>query len=72
MLAPFAAPGLDDGTYDGSVADLVARLEALAARKAAGGLWQGDPERGRRAVAAYAWDRRAAAMDEALAVTARG
>jgi len=66
VLASFESPGVDDGTYDGTVADLVDRLQALAARKATGELWQGDPERGRRAVAGYAWDRRAAAMDDAL------
>ncbi len=71
VLSSFAAPDADDGSYDGSVADLVARLEALAARKAAGTLWQGDAERGRRAVSAYAWQRRAAAMDDALDAMAR-
>lgn len=70
VLGAFAAPGADDGSYDGSVADLAARLEALAARKRAGALWQGDADRGRRAVSGYAWEPRAAAMDAALSAIA--
>ncbi len=66
VLAGFARPGLDDGTHAGDADDLAARLAELCRRTTAGTLWQGDPERGRAAVAAYAWPVRAAAMDAAL------
>ncbi len=57
----------DDVFYDGSVIGLSERLRTLAARLQDGMLWRGDPQRGRRAVEEFAWDRRAAAMDTAIA-----
>jgi len=66
VFARFAGPGLDDGTYDGSVEHLAARLLELCTRHARGDLWQGDPTRGTRSVAGYEWSESARALDERL------
>ena len=50
------APGKASFFYDGGAAELVARLEELAARLEQGTLWEGDPTRGIRTVARFAWD----------------
>ncbi len=53
--------------YRGGAADLAQRLERLVWRLTEGGLWQGDPLRGRRSVAKFTWPRRVPALDAALA-----
>lgn len=46
--------------------DLVAALEQVCARHAAGSVWPGDAQRGRRAMARYGWDRVAPELDAAI------
>jgi len=48
--------GGDSFFYTGEARDLARRLEKLADRLRDGDLWEGDPERGRRSVAEYAWE----------------
>ncbi|NQT91112.1 MAG: DUF3524 domain-containing protein [Lentisphaerae bacterium] len=52
--------------YSGDARDLARRLERLAERLHDGDLWEGDPERGRKVVAAYAWDRIVPRWDDEL------
>jgi glycosyltransferase involved in cell wall biosynthesis len=52
--------------YEGGASELCGRLELLAERLEAGDLWQGDPQRGRRAVQHYTWPKLAPALDYAL------
>ncbi len=61
-----ASPSAEDFFYDGGVADLANRLGELADRQAAGQLWQGDWLAGRKLAERFAWEIRAADMDNAL------
>ncbi len=54
--------------YDGSARALAAKLGALAERR--DDLWRGDPERGRRAVAGFAWPVLRPRLDAALEAVA--
>jgi len=57
----------DSGFFHGGTAESVAEmLEALAEKVQDGGLWEGDPERGRRLVARYTWDVLAPHLDDGL------
>ncbi len=58
---------LDPGFYDGGVAELAERLAELCRRHQRGDLWQGDRERGRRAVSRYHWLRTTPELDRWLA-----
>lgn len=51
---------------------LAQRLVELEGRHRGGSLWQGDRDRGRRAMARYSWSNRAPALDRALEVVADG
>ncbi len=66
VFATFPAPGCDDGFHDGSVDGLARRICELSTRHARGTLWQGDPQRGRRAVAHHHWNVAAAGLDAAV------
>jgi len=52
--------------YDGGEKELAGRLIELAKRVEKGGLWEGDPSRGVRAVERFSWDTLAPEYDEAL------
>ncbi len=52
--------------YDGSVGHLTETLGDLIRRTKHGRLWQGQPHCGHIAMARFHWDRRAAALDDAL------
>ncbi len=56
--------GAEECLYDGSARQLAARLGELAGRR--DDLWRGDPERGRRAVARFAWPVLRPRLDDAL------
>jgi glycosyltransferase involved in cell wall biosynthesis len=66
LLAELAAPDSADFFYDGGATELANRLEELATRTERRDLWRGDPQRGQRLAARFAWLRRAAEMDAAL------
>ncbi len=66
LLRDAGAAGRERFFYDGSVAELVARLAAAADRVEQGLLWNGMPELGVKAVSRYGWDRTAAKLDEAI------
>jgi glycosyltransferase involved in cell wall biosynthesis len=52
--------------YDGGSEALAAMLGILAERVAHDDLWQGEPDRGVRAVSRYLWDQRAPELDSAV------
>lgn len=58
--------GGDSFFYAGDARDLARRLEKLGDRLRDGDLWEGDPERGRRAVAEYAWELAVPGWDDEL------
>ncbi len=67
LAYPEILAGLDDAEacfYDGSAGHLAARLGELGDRRH--DLWGGDPERGRRAVARFAWPALRPCLDDAL------
>jgi len=66
ILAGFDERLRDACLYDGSPRQLAEKLAALAERVAAGDLWQGDAERGIRAVARFSWPQLRPQLDEAL------
>ncbi len=61
--------GAEACLYDGSAGHLAARLGQLGDRRH--DLWSGDPERGRRAVARFAWPVLRPRLDDALESVAR-
>ncbi len=71
---PEVLTGLGDAAgehfYDGSARRLADRLGELAGRRE--DLWRGDPERGRRAVARFAWPVLRPRLDDALESVAAG
>ncbi len=66
LLAGAADSESSEFFMDGDTEVLAHRLVELAGRHAAGGLWQGDPDRARRAVARFTWPTLAPQLDEAL------
>jgi glycosyltransferase involved in cell wall biosynthesis len=68
VFAAAEDPDRDSFFYeeDGDAEVLAGRLSELIERHGRGRLWEDAPDRGRDAVAAYAWERAASAMDAAL------
>ena len=70
LAYPEVLGGEDDGRdsffYRGDELDLSRRLAQLARRIERDGLWQGDPDRGRRRVEKYAWANTVHDWDDAL------
>jgi glycosyltransferase involved in cell wall biosynthesis len=66
VLGELEAAGHGPHFYDGGAEALAAMLGILAERVAHDDLWQGDPERGVRAVERYRWPMRASGLDAAL------
>lgn len=64
MLGEGEAEGKETFFYDGTERALARRLTRLSRLVSDGDLWQHDPERGRRVVARYAWERTAPAWDD--------
>lgn len=67
ILALADDPARREFFYDGSPAQLAERLGDLAARVAAGDLWQGDRTRAAAAVERFTWPRVAPGLDAAFA-----
>ncbi len=59
-------PSADSFFFDGTAGQLADRLAALARRLRDGDLWQGDPDRGVRSVARFAWSDLCPLFDDAL------
>jgi glycosyltransferase involved in cell wall biosynthesis len=75
VLAEGEVDGKDSFFYENEVEDLPRRLLDVTERTQAGDLWQGDDERGVRAVAKFAWSRLQPPWDlelEALATPGKG
>ena len=64
VLAGFDEPGKDSCFYNAG--ELAERLMALSGRHARGDLWQGDAERGVRAVHAYRWEQFVGGWDDEI------
>jgi glycosyltransferase involved in cell wall biosynthesis len=66
VLDVAADPSRREFFYDGNATTLADRLADLAGRLSDGDLWQGDPNRIRRIVERFCWQRVAAEMDDAI------
>jgi len=71
ILGPADSPEVREFFYEGGVQGLADRLVALAERTHHNDLWQGDPQRARRLVEKFHWDRLVPAMDDELESIAR-
>ena len=66
ILGPTEADRSDGFFYEDGAEKLAARLVALSHRIARDDLWQGDPNRGVRAVARFSWEALAPGLDAAI------
>ncbi|MCP4657594.1 MAG: DUF3524 domain-containing protein [bacterium] len=66
IVAGFDDQLRDECLYDGSPRQLAEKLAAVAERVAVGDLWQGDAQRGIRAVAGFSWPQLRPRLDDAL------
>lgn len=72
VLGDAERPEKDSFFYEGGARELAGRLHELAVRTEAGDLWQGDVDRGSRAVEKFMWDHELSARDDELEKIAAG
>ena len=66
VLGPSSGEGRDDFFYQGGAKELACRLEELIERFAKDNLWQGEPDRGRKRVKRFYWEKLVPIMDDDL------
>ena len=66
ILDPKVAGDVSGFFYENEAEGLAQRLSELAAALGRGDLWQGDPERAKRATARFSWNKLAPILDEAI------